>query len=206
MNEKNITWHPSETSHSDRRAVLKQQGCVLWFTGLSGSGKSTVAHELEKQLVDRGQAAYVLDGDNIRHGLNKDLGFSEEDRVENLRRIAEVAKLISDCGIICISAFISPYKSVRQTARETIGDEHFKEVFISTPLEECERRDVKGLYAKARAGIISGFTGIDDPFEPPERPDISVDTTNRELSDCVMQLVKWLRDRGVLGVQEEYVI
>lgn len=201
-----LVWHPSETSCTDRRAVLKQRGCVLWLTGLSGSGKSTLAHALEKVLVDRGQAAYVLDGDNIRHGLNRDLGFSPEDRSENLRRIAEVARLFSDSGVICISAFISPYRSVRQAAREIIGEQRFKEVYVSTSLQECERRDVKGMYAKARAGTIAEFTGVSSPYEPPENPDYTVDTTGRELDECIAGLVAWLRESGMLGLQDMYTI
>ena len=203
---RNIVWHESETSGSDRRAVLKQKGCVLWFTGLSGSGKSTIAHALEKQLIAQGQAAYVLDGDNVRHGLNKDLGFSPEDRAENLRRIAEVAKLFSDSGVICITAFISPLRSNRDTARDIVGTEMFHEVFISTPLEECERRDTKGMYKKARDGEIPEFTGVSSPYEPPENPSISIDTTEWDLEASVTNLISWLRNENIIGFEESYSI
>ena len=204
--DRNIVWHESETSSNDRRAVLKQQGCVLWFTGLSGSGKSTVAHELEKKLIDRGQAAYVLDGDNIRHGLNRDLGFSPEDRAENLRRIAEVAKLFSDSGVICITAFISPYQSNRDAAREIIGANLFHEVYISTPLVACEERDTKGMYKKARAGEIAEFTGVSSPYEAPENPSIAIDTTQWDLDASVKSLIDWLRQESILGFKENYSI
>ncbi len=204
--ERNIVWHQSSTTPVDRRALLKQQGCVLWFTGLSGSGKSTIAHALEHGLVHLGHAAYVLDGDNIRHGLNSDLGFSPEDRNENLRRIAEVAKLFADCGIICITAFISPYRSIRQQAADIIGPDRFREIYIATDLETCEQRDPKGMYKKARSGEIEGFTGVSAPYEPPDHPAASISTDGRTVDECTRQLVSYLRADNILGLHDEYVL
>ena len=160
-------------SRDDKEQLLKQRGMMLWFTGLSGSGKSTVAIALERELHSRGLLCRILDGDNIRSGINNNLGFSAEDRVENIRRIAEVGRLFVDTGIITIAAFISPNNQLREMAAEIIGKDDFVEVFVSTPLEECEKRDVKGLYAKARRGEIKNFTGISAPFEAPEHPDIT---------------------------------
>lgn len=172
-------------SKQDKEELLKQHGVMLWFTGLSGSGKSTVAIALERELHQRGLLCRILDGDNIRSGINNNLGFSPEDRVENIRRIAEVGKLFVDTGIITIAAFISPNNQLRNMASEIIGKENFIEVYISTPLEECERRDVKGLYAKARRGEIKEFTGISAPFEAPENPDIKLDTSKLSLKESV---------------------
>ena len=172
-------------SKQDKEELLKQHGVMLWFTGLSGSGKSTVAIALERELHQRGLLCRILDGDNIRSGINNNLGFSPEDRVENIRRIAEVGKLFVDTGIITIAAFISPNNQLRNMASEIIGKENFIEVYISTPLEECERRDVKGLYAKARRGEIKEFTGISAPFEAPENPDIELDTFKLSLKESV---------------------
>ena len=172
-------------SKQDKEELLKQHGVMLWFTGLSGSGKSTVAIALERELHQRGLLCRILDGDNIRSGINNNLGFSPEDRVENIRRIAEVGKLFVDTGIITIAAFISPNNQLRNMASEIIGKENFVEVYISTPLEECERRDVKGLYAKARRGEIKEFTGISAPFEAPENPDIELDTSTLSLKESV---------------------
>lgn len=172
-------------SKQDKEELLKQHGVMLWFTGLSGSGKSTVAIALERELHQRGLLCRILDGDNIRSGINNNLGFSLEDRVENIRRIAEVGKLFVDTGIITIAAFISPNNQLRNMASEIIGKENFVEVYISTPLEECERRDVKGLYAKARRGEIKEFTGISAPFEAPENPDIELDTSKLSLKESV---------------------
>lgn len=172
-------------SKQDKEELLKQHGVMLWFTGLSGSGKSTVAIALERELHQRGLLCRILDGDNIRSGINNNLGFSPEDRVENIRRIAEVGKLFVDTGIITIAAFISPNNQLRDMASEIIGKENFVEVYISTPLEECERRDVKGLYAKARRGEIKEFTGISAPFEAPENPDIELDTSKLSLKESV---------------------
>ena len=179
-------------SRSDKEELLGQKGVMLWFTGLSGSGKSTVAIALERELQKRGLLCRILDGDNIRSGINKGLGFTAEDRRENIRRIAEVAKLFVDTGIITIAAFISPSNDLRRMASDIIGAEDFKEVYISTPLEVCEARDVKGLYAKARRGEIKNFTGISAPFEAPEHPALSIDTSKVSLEDSVKQILALL--------------
>lgn len=179
-------------SRSDKEKLLGQKGVMLWFTGLSGSGKSTVAIALERELQKRGLLCRILDGDNIRSGINKGLGFTAEDRRENIRRIAEVAKLFVDTGIITIAAFISPSNELRRMASDIIGAEDFKEVYISTPLEVCEARDVKGLYAKARRGEIKNFTGISAPFEAPEHPALSIDTSKMSLEDSVKQILTFL--------------
>ena len=174
----------------DREALLKQKGIMIWFTGLSGSGKSTLAIALERDLYKQGILCRILDGDNIRSGINNNLGFSEADRTENIRRIAEVSKLFVDCGIVTIAAFISPTHAIRRMASEIIGEDDFLEVYVSTPIEECERRDVKGLYAKARRGEIKEFTGISSPFEAPEHPFISIDTSRQSLADSVKVLLE----------------
>ena len=175
----------------DREALLKQKGIMIWFTGLSGSGKSTLAIALERELYKEGILCRILDGDNIRSGINNNLGFSEADRTENIRRIAEVSKLFVDCGIVStIAAFISPTHAIRRMASEIIGEDDFLEVYVSTPIEECERRDVKGLYAKARRGEIKEFTGISSPFEAPEHPFISIDTSRQSLADSVKILLE----------------
>lgn len=174
----------------DREALLKQKGMMIWFTGLSGSGKSTLAIALERELYKQGILCRILDGDNIRSGINNNLGFSEADRTENIRRIAEVSKLFVDCGIVTIAAFISPTHAIRRMASEIIGEDDFLEVYVSTPIEECERRDVKGLYAKARRGEIKEFTGISSPFEAPEHPFISIDTSRQSLADSMKILLE----------------
>lgn len=174
----------------DREALLKQKGIMIWFTGLSGSGKSTLAIALEGELYKQGILCRILDGDNIRSGINNNLGFSEADRTENIRRIAEVSKLFVNCGIVTIAAFISPTHAIRRMASEIIGEDDFLEVYVSTPIEECERRDVKGLYAKARRGEIKEFTGISSPFEAPEHPFISIDTSRQSLADSVKVLLE----------------
>ncbi len=172
-------------SRSDKERQLGQRGATIWFTGLSGSGKSTIAIALEERLSREGILCRILDGDNIRTGINRGLGFSEEDRRENIRRIAEVCKLFTDTGIVTLAAFVSPTNELRELAREIIGDEDFVEIYVATPLEECERRDVKGLYAKARRGEIRDFTGITSPFEVPVKPTLTMDTTNRDIESCV---------------------
>ncbi len=177
-------------SRADKETLLGQRGMMLWFTGLSGSGKSTVAIALERELHKRGLLCRILDGDNIRSGINNNLGFSAEDRVENIRRIAEVGRLFVDTGIITIAAFISPNNQLREMASEIIGKDDFVEVFVSTPLEECERRDVKGLYAKARRGEIKNFTGISAPFEAPENPAIALDTSKLTVEQSVEKLLE----------------
>ena len=169
----------------DRENLLKQKGIMIWFTGLSGSGKSTLAIALERELYKQGVLCRILDGDNIRSGINNNLGFSEADRTENIRRIAEVSKLFVDCGIVTIAAFISPTNTIRKMAAEIIGTDDFLEVHVSTPIEECEKRDVKGLYAKARRGEIKDFTGISSPFEAPETPFLSIDTSSIPLEESV---------------------
>ena len=179
-------------SRQDKETLLHQRGVMLWFTGLSGSGKSTVAIALERELHKRGLLCRILDGDNIRMGINANLGFSEEDRRENIRRVAEVAKLFVDTGIITIAAFVSPTEELRQLAENIIGKDDFKEIFISTPIEECERRDVKGLYARARRGEVKNFTGISAPFEAPKHPALSIDTSKKPLEESVDMLLKFL--------------
>ena len=177
-------------TRADKEALLGQRGLMVWFTGLSGSGKSTIAIALERELQKRGLLCRILDGDNIRSGINNNLGFSPEDRVENIRRIAEVGKLFVDTGIITIAAFISPNNELREMASRIIGKDDFVEVYVSTPIEECERRDVKGLYAKARRGEIKEFTGISAPFEAPEHPELSLDTSKLSLEESVNRLLE----------------
>lgn len=176
-------------SRSEKEAFLKQRSKVVWMTGLSGSGKTTLAKYLERKLIDQGYFSKLLDGDNVRTGLNKGLSFSEEDRTENIRRIAEVSKLFMDGGIICINCFVSPTRDIRSMAQNIIGTDDFLEVFINTPLEECERRDVKGLYKKARKGEIKEFTGISSPFEAPTSPDIEIKTQGRSIASAGDELV-----------------
>jgi len=191
----NITWHESHITRDEREKLLKQRGVVLWFTGLSGSGKSTLAHEVERELHQAGRLTYVLDGDNIRHGLNKNLGFSPEDREENIRRIGEVAKLFCDAGIIVMTAFISPYRKDRNRARDLVENGRFVEIFCSCALDRCEERDPKGLYKKARAGEIKEFTGISAPYEPPEKPELVVYTDRSSLIECVEKIVGFLKTK-----------
>jgi adenylylsulfate kinase len=179
-------------SKTERERRTGQRGRVLWFTGLSGSGKSTLAVELERRLYETGYQSYVLDGDNIRSGINNNLGFTEEDRVENIRRIAEVSKLFIEAGIITLNCFISPTRAMRAKAKEIIGSEDFIEIYIDTPLEICEARDVKGLYAKARKGEIKNFTGIDAPFEAPEKPALTVRTENKSPEECIDELFEFV--------------
>lgn len=182
-------------SRAERERFLAQRSCTVWLTGLSGSGKSTIAQHLERHLFDRGFFAQVLDGDNIRTGLNSNLGFSPEDRMENIRRIAEVARLYTQSGIIAICSFISPARAMREMARQIVGAADFVEVFVDTPLELCEQRDVKGLYAKARRGEIKGFTGIDAPYEAPERPDVHLRTEGHSVTESVEMLLQHLLPR-----------
>lgn len=183
-------------SRADKERLLGQHGVMLWFTGLSGSGKSTLAIALERELQARGKLCRILDGDNIRSGINANLGFSAEDRKENIRRIAEVGKLFVDTGVITLAAFISPTNEMRQMAESIIGAEDFKEIYVSTPLAECERRDVKGLYAKARRGEIRDFTGISAPFEAPLRPALTLDTSRLSVEECVGRLLALLQLDG----------
>jgi adenylylsulfate kinase len=197
----NITWHEGHVNREERSGLLKQKGATLWFTGLSGSGKSTIAFTLEHALVQRGHLAYVLDGDNIRHGLNKNLGFSAADREENIRRIGEVAKLFADCGVVTMTSFISPYRKDRDLVRalHAEGKLPFIEVYLNTPIGTCEQRDPKGLYKKARAGQLKGFTGIDDPYEAPNQPELTVDATGVSPQDATIQLIQYLEKQGIIS-------
>ena len=194
----NITWSHSHVSSEERRALMGHGAATVWFTGLSGSGKSTIATAVERQLVEQGHHAYVLDGDNIRQGLNSNVGFSPEDRTENIRRIGEVAKLFNDAGVIVMAAFVSPYREDRDRVRATLPEGTFVEVMVECPLEECERRDAKGLYKKARAGEIPEFTGISAPFEAPEKPEIVLATAENTVEECASQVLAYLRDAGVV--------
>jgi adenylyl-sulfate kinase len=184
-----VVWHDGYVQPEDRRRLFGQRPLTVWLTGLSASGKSTLAFALERRLVDIGHACYVLDGDNVRHGLNKDLGFSHQDRAENVRRIAEVARLMNNAGLIVITAFISPYRDDRQLAREIVGAENFVEVYVNTPIETCEARDPKGMYKRARAGQISGFTGVNDLYESPGTPDLTINTSNASPAECTGKLL-----------------
>ncbi len=191
----NIVWHEQSLTKELRRKKNGHHSYVLWFTGLSGSGKSTVANTVAKALFDAGINNYVLDGDNIRHGLNKDLGFSEEDRTENIRRIGEVSKLFVDGGQVVLTAFISPFQSDRQIVRDLLEQDEFIEVFVKCPIDECEKRDPKGLYQKARKGLIKDFTGIDSPYEEPNNPEIVIDTNELSIEECVNKIIDYLNGR-----------
>jgi len=197
----NITWHEGHVTREERAALLKQRGATLWFTGLSGSGKSTIAFTLEHALVQRGCLAYVLDGDNIRHGLNKNLGFSAADREENIRRIGEVAKLFADCGVITMTSFISPYRKDRDTVRSLheAAKVPFIEVHLNTPIGTCEQRDPKGLYKKARAGELKNFTGIDDPYEAPAKAELTIDATTTSPQQATVLLLEYLEKQGIIS-------
>ncbi len=194
----NITWHEAVVTAEDREKLLNQKGCVIWFTGLSGSGKSTLANAVGQVLHQQQHHTYVLDGDNVRHGLNKNLGFSPEDREENIRRIGEVAKLFADAGTIVLTAFISPYRTDRDQARALIAEGRFVEVFVDCALEVCEERDTKGLYKKARAGEIKEFTGISAPYEPPLNPEVTVDTAALSIEECAQAVVSVLIKAGLV--------
>ncbi|MEE9591575.1 MAG: adenylyl-sulfate kinase [Thermodesulfobacteriota bacterium] len=194
----NIKWHHGKVTKDDRIQLLKQRGIILWLTGLSGAGKSTIAVELEHALLENGHHAYVLDGDNIRHGLNKNLGFSPEDRSENIHRIGEVAKLFCDANLITITAFISPYRQDRDNVRAIQRVGEFIEVFVKCPIDVCEARDTKGLYKKARTGEIKEFTGISAPYEEPINPEIILDTSKIALEECVKTILGYLEKRGYI--------
>ncbi|MBW2005545.1 MAG: adenylyl-sulfate kinase [Deltaproteobacteria bacterium] len=194
----NITWHHSIITKEEREQLLGQKGVTLWFTGLSQSGKSTLATEVEKRLYERGYITYILDGDNIRHGLNRNLGFSPEDRQENIRRIGEVAHLFSKAGIINMTAFISPYRADRQKARSLAKEGEFIEIFCRCSLDACEDRDQKGLYKKARAGEIPEFTGISAPYEEPENPEITIDTDKETIEQGVSKIISYLQTNGII--------
>ena len=200
---KNITWHVGDVSRAERERLLGQQGVTVWLTGLSGSGKSTIAVAAEKKLVEAGRTAYVLDGDNVRHGLNSNLGFSPDDRSENIRRVGEVAKLFTDAGMIVFTSFISPYRADRDRVREAMNDGDFIELYVEADVETCEGRDVKGLYAKARAGEIPEFTGISAPYEAPERPELVLDTRSQSVEESVAHLLGYLEEKGYLSPPAE---
>lgn len=193
----NITWHEGDITRADRERVNGHKSAVIWYTGLSASGKSTLAVGVQNALFERGCRSYVLDGDNIRHGLNKDLGFSPQDREENIRRIGEVAKLFTDAGVIAMTAFISPYLADRAKAR-SLCPESFIEIYVKCDLAVCEERDPKGLYKKARAGLVPEFTGISAPYEEPEQPELVVDTSNESLDESVARVLSYLETRGVI--------
>lgn len=198
VGERNITWHDHKITKIDRAEQKKQRPFLLWLTGLSGSGKSTIANALEHELFKTDHHSYILDGDNVRHGLNKDLGFSDEDRVENIRRIAEMSKLFVDAGMIVVTAFISPFKAERQLARELLEDGEFVEVFVKAPLDVCEERDPKGLYKKARSGEIKNFTGIDSPYEEPENPELVLDNASHTVDENVAIIVEYLKTKELI--------
>ena len=188
----NLTWHNMDITKLLREKQMGQKACTIWMSGLSGAGKSTIANALKKRLYAMGKKTMILDGDNVRMGLNSNLGFSDEDRIENIRRIAEVAKLMNDAGLIVITAFISPYRQDRRNAKKIIGRD-FREVYVSTSIEECEKRDVKGLYKAAREGKIAYFTGISSPYEVPENPDVTIDTEKMGVEECVDQILRQLQ-------------
>ena len=195
----NTVWHKSSITRADREKLHKHKSVVLWFTGLSGSGKSTLAHAIEEQLYKNGISTYVLDGDNVRHGLCSDLSFTDSDRVENIRRIGELAKLLTDAGVITLTAFISPFKVDREEARKRLPHGDFFEIYCLCPIETCEQRDVKGLYKKARAGEIPFFTGIDSPYEAPDRAELVINTSELSLNACVQMVLHFLIERGVIN-------
>ncbi|GIO09087.1 putative adenylyl-sulfate kinase [Brevibacillus reuszeri] len=194
----NIVWHPTTVTKTDRQQRTGHKSAILWFTGLSGAGKSTLANAVEYELHQRGLASYVLDGDNIRHGLNRGLGFGPDDRKENIRRIGEVAKLFVDAGVITLTAFISPYREDRELARSLVDEGEFIEVYVKCPLEECERRDVKGLYQKARNGEIIQFTGISSPYEEPVSAELVIESNEQTIEESVQRVIVYLEKRGVI--------
>ena len=195
----NIVWHEASVDRAARADKRGHRSAILWFTGLSGSGKSTLANAVNAALFERGLATYVLDGDNVRHGLCKDLGFSDADREENIRRIGEVAKLFLDAGVIVLTAFVSPFRADRDKARDLVEEGDFFEIFCAADLDVCESRDPKGLYAKARSGVIKEFTGISSPYEAPDAPELKIDTGAQELAESVEVVIKTLQDKGVIS-------
>jgi adenylylsulfate kinase len=201
LKSKHVVWHPGAVTKADREIITGHKACTLWMTGLPASGKSTLAVALEKALWDRGVHAYVLDGDNIRHGLNRDLGFSPADRTENIRRIGEVAKLFTTAGVINVTAFISPYRDDRDRVRQIMADGEFVEVYVDCPVEECERRDPKGHYKKARAGEIAEFTGVSAPYEPPVKPEIVVNTARESEAESMAKILSYLEANGYIPRQ-----
>jgi len=198
MKTENTVWHAQQVSKRQRAEIKQQKACLIWYTGLSGSGKSTIANAVDALLFQRQRHSYLLDGDNVRHGLNGDLGFSDEDRIENIRRVSEVAQLFVDAGLIVSTAFISPFAADRTMAANKLEGGEFIEVFIDTPIAVCEQRDPKGLYRKARAGEIKDFTGIDSAYEAPENPAIHIDTANKSIAQCAQQVVNYLIEQGFI--------
>ena len=194
-----ITWHASQVTRAHREKLLDQRGALLWLTGLSGSGKSTVAFRVEHALIERGCVAYVLDGDNVRHGLNSNLGFSADDRAENIRRIGEVGKLFVDAGLITLSSFVSPYRADRDQVRALLAEDQFFEIYVNTPLEICEQRDPKGLYKRARAGEIPNFSGISDPYEEPQAPELELKTDTVTIDEAARQVICLLEQHGKIN-------
>ena len=198
MSSSNVVWHSTKVTQKDRLKRLNQRPCIIWFTGLSASGKSTIANTVEQQLFQRGHMTYLLDGDNLRYGLSQDLGFSQEDRIENIRRIGEVSKLFLDAGIIVLCAFISPFRADRYIARNLVNNGDFIEVFVDTPLKICEQRDPKGLYEKARSGNITNFTGIDSPYEIPDNPEIRVCGYDQSIIDSSLTVIQILENNNYI--------
>lgn len=194
----NVVWHEGKVKKEDRERLLGQKGVIIWFTGLSGSGKSTIAHEVEERLIQMGKLGYVLDGDNIRHGLNGDLGFSPEDREENIRRIGEVAKLFSQLGIITMTAFISPYRKDRNRVRSLVKEGEFIEVYVKCPLDELKQRDPKGMYEKALKGEIKEFTGISAPYEEPQNPEIILETEKETIEESSKKVINYLKSKKII--------
>lgn len=194
----NVVWHDLYLDKKTRAKLKNQHPCLLWFTGLSGAGKSTIANIVEQKLNADGKHTYLLDGDNIRHGLNRDLGFSSDDRIENIRRVGEVGKLFLDAGIITLASFISPFKSDRMIVRELFDADEFLEVFVSAPLSVCEERDPKGLYKKARAGRIPNFTGVDSPYEAPEHPEVVLNTADSTPEECADRVISFIMEHGYI--------
>jgi len=201
MSDKNIVWHTSYIDKTHRAKLKSQKPCIIWFTGLSGSGKSTLANALEAKLYELECHTYLLDGDNVRHGLNNDLGFDENSRVENIRRVGEVAKLFVDSGTVVLTAFISPFIKDRQSVRELVEEDEFIEVFVDTPLEVCESRDPKGLYKKAREGEIANFTGISAPYEKPIKPELHIINDKTDIQESVEMMVEYLKKNGYIDVR-----
>ena len=199
MKKNNIVWHLHHVTKDERAKQKKQRPCILWFTGLSGSGKSTIAGAVEQKLFEQGHHTYLLDGDNVRHGLNKDLAFSDSDRIENIRRIGELSKLMIDAGLLVMTAFISPFKVDRRTVRDLVQDHEFIEVYMNTPIDECERRDPKGLYKKARKGEIKNFTGVDSAYEIPEAPEVLINTVSLSIEECADQVINYLKDNKIIN-------
>lgn len=199
MKTTNVVWHMHSVTKDDRSKQKSQRPCILWFTGLSGSGKSTIASAVEQKLFESGHHTYLLDGDNVRHGLNKDLGFSDTDRVENIRRIGELSKLMIDAGLLVMTAFISPFRTDRVMVRDLVQGHEFIEIYMETSLEECERRDPKGLYKKARKGEIKNFTGIDSEYEIPKAPEITIDTVALSIEECADKIIVYLKENRIIN-------